>query len=83
MSNIPFVDTEADGQNLTQRARGLIPWLPDPHECPYCGVFCVTGVGYDPLQAAFHGGQSPVWRCRECGREYRREEGSPLSANMW
>jgi len=62
-------------ESVSQQAKTLIPWLPDPMECPECAVYCNYDHGYDPARAAFFPvGQCPIWRCPNCETKYRREE---------
>lgn len=77
MSDTPFVPSELSevAKQAKGTARSLLPWLPDPFECPDCGVFCEATRVYDPQQAAFHPmGMCPAWECPECEMYYRRDE---------
>ena len=59
---------DPDSEQITEKAKGLIPWLPDPHECE-CGTYCESDVEYVGQMAEY----SKVWVCPECGNRYFRE----------
>lgn len=72
MSDLPTLDGATDA--IERTAKQLCPWLPDPFECPECGVYTDAERCYDPQRAAFHpGGMAPCWHCPECGSNYARE----------
>jgi hypothetical protein len=72
MSDLPTLDGAKKAVETT--AKTLVPWLPDPFECPECRVYCDAERTYDPQRAAFYPmGQAPCWLCPECGSEYVRE----------
>jgi transcription elongation factor Elf1 len=74
MSDIPFVDTAQDTVNdVKQKGKTLVPWLPDPFKCPECNRYCDSTRVYDPQRAAFHpGGLAPAWTCPECNQDFVR-----------
>jgi transposase-like protein len=47
----------------------------EAHVCPSCNVACEPTYTYDVDRAAFDGGESPAWKCPECGGEFVRETG--------
>ena len=51
-----------------EQSKVLCPWLPDPHTCEACGVYCDASSTFDPQM------MEPVesWECPECGQHYRR-----------
>ncbi len=55
-----------------------LPWL-QSFSCPDCGGYCNQTYAYSPDTAAFDDGKTPAWKCRECGKEFYREEDSNLS----
>jgi len=70
--NLPELAETAE--SVSQQAKTLLPWLPDPYTCPSCGVYCDASRTYDPQQAAFYpNGMAPSWECPECGSEFRRD----------
>ena len=86
MSGLPFVDTaKSAAETASGRVKGLVPWLPSPHECD-CGALCEATRVYDPDQAAFYpetNGKVPAWECPECGAAYRREENDGYTFSPW
>jgi predicted RNA-binding Zn-ribbon protein involved in translation (DUF1610 family) len=61
-------------EQVQEKVKTLVPWLPDPFECPDCGVYTDAERTYDPQRAAFYPmGMAPCWKCPECGREFVRE----------
>jgi len=74
MSNDRLPELGGDG-SISNRAKSLLPWLPDPYECPECSRLCDADHTYSPQEAAFHpGGMVPSWYCKECDTHYRRVE---------
>jgi hypothetical protein len=74
MSNDRLPELGGDGE-LSNRVKGLIPWLPNPYECDSCGVYCDATRAYDPQTAAFNpSGMAKAWTCPECQATYRRVE---------
>ena len=72
-------------ESVSERAKGLIGWLPNPKECD-CGALCEASRVYDPDQAAFFAetnGKAPAWECPECGAAYRREENDGYTFSPW
>ncbi len=57
-----FSEAKDTVDTVQQKARTLIPWLPDPPACPECGAMMYAGQTFDSREAM------PVasWQCREC-----------------
>lgn len=55
------------------KSKVLIPWLPDPFECPECNVYCDATSVFDYRTAAFHDRATPAWECPECSKTFYRE----------
>lgn len=64
--------------SVREQARSLIPWLPQ-FQCDACGTHCDADVQYVDSQAM----PVAVWDCPECDRRFHRDEGNPLTADMW
>jgi transcription elongation factor Elf1 len=72
MSELPTLDGAKDA--IQAKAKTLVPWLPNPFECPECGVYTDAERCYDPQRAAFYSmGMAPCWECPECGRQFQRD----------
>ena len=77
MSDLPTFSeaTEEATATARQKARTLIPWLPDPPTCEECGAMLYASTTFDPREAM------PVasWECRECDAPdiYRDPEFEP------
>jgi len=56
-------------ESVSERAKGLIPWLPDPYKCDDCNSTCEAAVTFDPTLC------EPVkcWTCSNCGSTFYRE----------
>lgn len=63
----------SDGVETVRETFSFLGIEREAHVCPDCNVACEPGYAYDVARAAFDEGESPVWRCSECGTEYRRE----------
>lgn len=59
--------TEAT-DDAVERTKNLIPWLPDPHTCEYCGAYCDAETEYVATQAEY----IDVWVCPDCETRYYR-----------
>lgn len=81
-NSLPFVDTAQDTAATVSRhvRQQLFDWLP-AFECTNCGAICEADTQYVERQAIY----CEVWQCpnADCGSRFYREEGNPLSANMW
>jgi len=64
--DLPTLD--ADGETV-EKAKGLIPWLPDPKRCD-CGALCLSDTQFVASQAM----HMDVWDCPECEKRYYRDE---------
>lgn len=65
MSDLPTLD---GAESAVEKAKGLLPWLEDPHECE-CGQWCEASHEYVADQAMY----LDVWTCPDCGNRYYRE----------
>ena len=67
MSDLPTID---DAKETVSKARGLVPWLEDPHQCE-CGEYCEATTEYVGEQAMY----VDVWVCPndDCGARYYRD----------
>lgn len=77
----PIEAAENAVESVRDAARGaLLDWL-DHYECDHCGAVCTAETEYVERQADY----LPVWKCPEedCNARFHREEGNPLSAEMW
>jgi hypothetical protein len=64
-----FLATLTDSDESDESTvRGLIPWLPDPHQCD-CGAYCEATRGYVQRQAM----HMDIWECPDCENRYFRE----------
>lgn len=80
MSDVPFVDTAREATETARgKAKGLLPWLPDPYVCDECSAYCEPTTEFVEAQAM----PMPVWKCGDCGSRYHREESESLSFDMW
>lgn len=71
MVDLPsFEDVDDVGDAVQQRGRTLIPWLPDPQNCPECGSLMYAGETFDPRMVE----TVACWTCRECGTETYRDD---------
>lgn len=68
-------DLSESAETAREGVKNLVPWLPDPEQCPECGQYMDATRAYDSQQAAFHpGGMAPAWECADCGVTLRRVE---------
>jgi hypothetical protein len=56
-------------ESVSERAKGLVPWLPDPYRCDNCDSLCKASVTWDPQMCDY----MDSWECPECGSAYYRE----------
>lgn len=76
MPDLPtFGDAKNDATDAVKRhGRTLIPWLPDPMDCPECGALMYASETFDSRQAAY----VASWECRaggcDAGDRYRDPE---------
>lgn len=60
----------ADGPEHGQAERGaLVPWLPDPEQCPECDTLMQADVVYDPREAR----HVHAWTCPSCDTSIPRD----------
>lgn len=71
MTDLPtFADaTDAAEQAVRSHGRTLIPWLPDPPQCPECAALTYADVTFDPREA-YH---VTTWYCAECDTHRPRD----------
>jgi transcription elongation factor Elf1 len=55
--------------DIAQQGRNLLPWLPDPLECPKCGAYCYTSTTWDPHMVEY----TESWLCKSCNQHYYRD----------
>jgi RNase P subunit RPR2 len=55
---------------VRDHARTLLPWLPDPPECPQCGALMYADVTFDPKMVE----HVNCWTCRNCDAPDRYRE---------
>lgn len=60
---------DEDAPSVAERAKNLVPWLPDPHQCDECGAYCDATHEYVAEQAM----QVDIWKCPECESRYYRD----------
>ena len=70
---LPELNKESVEETVGQGKR-LIPWLPDPHECPDCSVYCDATHGYVEEQACY----MDTWTCPSCSKRFYRDENDGL-----
>jgi len=52
--------------------------------CPECNEACEQATTYDPMRAAFDGGESPSWYCDECDTHFVRDDAAePHALDMY
>ena len=74
--NLPTFDDAGDAaEPVANHGRALIPWLPDPQQCPECGALMLADVTFDPHFVE----HTPCWSCPECGTETYRDEPFDIS----
>lgn len=64
-----FSEATDAASDAAQEARTLIPWLPDPPQCPGCGTLQSASETFDPDQALY----VTSWYCPECDQHRYRE----------
>lgn len=62
--------TKNPTKTVKQTARNLLAWLPDPHKCKDCDVFCEATVCYHSTLRLY----VDAWECPECENKYIRDE---------
>lgn len=67
---LPELNKETVEESVEQGKR-LISWLPDPHECPHCNVYCDADTQYVAEQAR---PDVDVWVCPNCETRFYRDE---------
>lgn len=55
------------------QGKELVPWLPDPKKCDYCGSYCRAETQH--VDTSGWVGYRDVWQCpnSDCGARYFRE----------
>lgn len=64
---------ESGADAVRETYRTVVGTQREKYVCSSCDVVCEATYAYDPARAAFDEGESPVWECPECGKEFVRE----------
>jgi hypothetical protein len=61
--DLPTFNDATDATDAVRgHGRALIPWLPDPPNCPECDAMLYADVTFDPTMAEYVNS----WTCRAC-----------------
>jgi len=66
---IPELGDSDTVERVKQQSKTLVPWLPDPFECPECNIYCDATISYDPQMVEY----TDSWVCPECSQAYYRD----------